>query len=154
MQIMNKDTVAAEYINSKLRIADEQKLPLFLRFRSDVTAWLETRAIDGHRANSRLLKKALRLAEHDDISAVLHVNADMALISRGYPKVTPEKDVMISEFLNLIKARPEYKEYIPALDEEMINRVSEKLNMRVRRQFITDFVMGRYNYIINKFKLI
>lgn len=30
---------------------------------------------DSHRANSRLLKKALRLAERDDISTVLSVNA-------------------------------------------------------------------------------
>ena len=35
----------------------------------------EMRAIDCHRANSRLLKKALRLAEKDDISTVISVNA-------------------------------------------------------------------------------
>jgi len=44
--------------------------------------WLETRAIDSHRANSRLLKKALRLAEKDDISTVIHVNG--ATITDNY----------------------------------------------------------------------
>lgn len=37
--------------------------------------WLKTRAIDSHRANSRLLKKALRMVEKDDISTVVYVNA-------------------------------------------------------------------------------
>lgn len=36
--------------------------------------WLETRAIDSHRANSRLLKKALRLKEKSDIFSVISVN--------------------------------------------------------------------------------
>lgn len=44
--------------------------------------WLESRAIDSHRANSRLLKKALRLAERDDISTVVHVNG--ATITDNY----------------------------------------------------------------------
>lgn len=37
--------------------------------------WLKTRAIYSHRANSRLLKKALRMVEKDDISTVVYVNA-------------------------------------------------------------------------------
>jgi len=49
-------------------------LPLYLKRVHDANAWLESRAIDSHRANSRLLKKALQLKEKDDISTVLHVN--------------------------------------------------------------------------------
>ncbi len=41
----------------------------------NVEKWLEARAIDCHRANSRLLKKALRLTEKDNVSTVLAVNA-------------------------------------------------------------------------------
>ena len=44
--------------------------------------WLETRAIDFHRSNSRLLKKALRLKEKDDVSTALYVNA--ATITDNY----------------------------------------------------------------------
>lgn len=340
MQIMNKDIVAAEFSDGELHIIDKQYLPLYLQFRPDVFSWLETRAIDAHRANSRLLKKALRLAERDDISAVLHVNAatitdnywirpkgsiltynevkfdndyfsnlalnggydsynraasgkhsktpeltnigsfekcwklkngkwvmfkranhnelfselfvyelgkafgfnmaeyrkgkgyiisedftcsskynfepafsfmgdndnyedvikkldqiypnalgdyikmifldtitanpdrhtanfglltdsednriiglapnfdnNMALISRGYPKVSPEKDVLISEFIKLINAHSNFKEFIPELSPDIIINILEKINMRVRRQYIVDFVMKRYEYI-------
>lgn len=49
--------------------------PLFFNRSDDVYAWLESRAIDSHRTNSRLLKKALRLTEKDDVSTVLAVNA-------------------------------------------------------------------------------
>ena len=57
-------------------------LPLYLKRVHNADMWLETRAVDSHRANSRLLKKALRLTEKDDISTVLHVNA--ATITDNY----------------------------------------------------------------------
>lgn len=81
-QIMSGDIVTAEWIDGKLNIIDETHLPLFLKNFSDLNAWLETRAIDSHRANSRLLKKALRLAERDDVNTVLAVNA--ATITDNY----------------------------------------------------------------------
>ena len=81
-QIMSGDIVTAEWIAGKLHILDEKHLPLFLKNFSDLHAWLESRAIDGHRANSRLLKKALRLAERDDVSTVLAVHA--ATITDNY----------------------------------------------------------------------
>ncbi|MDR1563401.1 MAG: hypothetical protein LBS74_00390 [Oscillospiraceae bacterium] len=59
-----------------------ERLPLFLKRTGDVKAWLEGRAIDSHRTNSRLLKKALRLAHRDDLSTVLAVNA--AIITDAY----------------------------------------------------------------------
>ena len=73
--IMNKDSVAAKWLSGKLEIVNESLLPLYLKNTSNVERWLETRAIDYHRANSRLLKKALRLTEKDDISTVITVNA-------------------------------------------------------------------------------
>lgn len=73
--IMSRDSVAAEYIGGKLKIINENITPLQLLYSEDVNNWLETRAIDSHRANSRLLKKALRLTEKADISTVISVNA-------------------------------------------------------------------------------
>lgn len=73
--ILNGDTVAAEWINNTLNIISPSRLPMYLELTGNVMKWLETRAIDSHRANSRLLKKALRLTERDDISSVLSVNA-------------------------------------------------------------------------------
>ena len=73
--IMNKDSIAAKWFSDKMEIVDESLLPLYLKNTGNVEKWLETRAIDYHRANSRLLKKALRLTEKDDISTVITVNA-------------------------------------------------------------------------------
>lgn len=82
LQVMSGDIVVAEWTDDHLHIKDEVHLPLFLKNFADVESWLETRAIDSHRANSRLLKKALRLTERDDISTVLYVNA--ATITDNY----------------------------------------------------------------------
>ncbi|MDD6147289.1 MAG: HipA domain-containing protein [Oscillospiraceae bacterium] len=74
-EILSKNTVVALWRNKELSVVRGDLLPLFLRRVHDAEMWLESRAIDSHRANSRLLKKALRLTEKDDISTVIHVNA-------------------------------------------------------------------------------
>lgn len=81
-EIMSGDTVVAVWQNGELIIKNEDLLPLYLKRIHNADMWLETRAIDSHRANSRLLKKALRLAEKDDVSTVSHVNA--ATITDNY----------------------------------------------------------------------
>lgn len=80
--IMSGDTVVARWENNKLTVINDNLLPLYLKNISNADMWLETRAIDSHRANSRLLKKALRLKEKDDINTVLYVNA--ATITDNY----------------------------------------------------------------------
>ena len=81
-EILSGNTVVAVWQDGNLEVINKDLLPLFLKRISDADMWLETRAIDSHRANSRLLKKALRLAEKDDISTVAHVNA--ATITDNY----------------------------------------------------------------------
>lgn len=81
-EILSGDTLVAVWQNNELTVKNKDLLPLFLKNISNADLWLETRAIDSHRANSRLLKKALRLAEKDDISTVAHVNA--ATITDNY----------------------------------------------------------------------
>lgn len=73
-EIMSGDTLVALWKNGKFTVVCKKLLPLYLCRVHNPDMWLETRAIDGHRANSRLLKKALRLAEKDDLSIVIHVN--------------------------------------------------------------------------------
>ena len=73
--VMSRDTIVAEWEKKKLVIIDEALAPIYLRRTGNVEAWLESRAIDSHRANSRLLKRALRLTEKDDIGTVISVNA-------------------------------------------------------------------------------
>lgn len=81
-EIMSGDTLVAVWKNNRLNVTNEALLPLYLRNIHNADMWLETRAIDSHRANSRLLKKALRLIEKDDVSAVIHVNG--ATITDNY----------------------------------------------------------------------
>ena len=81
-EILSGDIVVAIWQNNNLIVKNEDLLPLYLKNISHADMWLETRAIDSHRANSRLLKKALRLTEKDDISTVAHVNA--ATITDNY----------------------------------------------------------------------
>ena len=80
--ILSQDTPVAKWKNNRLTVLNEQMLPLYLKRVANADMWLETRAIDSHRANSRLLKKALRLTERDDVSTVLHVNG--ATITDNY----------------------------------------------------------------------
>ena len=81
-EILSGNMVVAIWQDNKLTVMDETLLPLYLRRFQNADMWLETRAIDSHRANSRLLKKALRLVEKDDISTVIHVNG--ATITDNY----------------------------------------------------------------------
>ena len=80
--IMSGDTAVAKWENGELTVLNDTLLPLFLKRVHNADMWLETRAIDSHRANSRLLKKALRLKEKDDVSTVIHVNG--ATITDNY----------------------------------------------------------------------
>ncbi len=81
-EILSGNTVVAIWKNGNLTVENEALLPLYLKRVKNAELWLETRAIDSHRANSRLLKKALRLAEKDDVSTVIHVNG--ATITDNY----------------------------------------------------------------------
>ena len=81
-EILSGDTLVAVWQNDCLEEINSALLPLYLQKIKNANMWLETRAIDSHRANSRLLKKALRLAERDDVSTVVHVNG--ATITDNY----------------------------------------------------------------------
>lgn len=80
--IMSGDTPVAKWENNRLTVLCNAILPLYLNRIYDADGWLETRAIDSHRANSRLIKKALRLQERDDLATVMSVNG--ATITDNY----------------------------------------------------------------------
>lgn len=73
-EILSRNTVVATWEDHTLSVCVEALLPEFLKRCANLSLWLETRAVDSHRANSRLLKKALRLQERDDLSTVLSAN--------------------------------------------------------------------------------
>jgi hypothetical protein len=72
--VMSRDNILAEVNDNKLNIVNDTLLPFYLKRTGDITGWLERRAIDTHRVNSRLLKRALRLGTLDDTELVLSVN--------------------------------------------------------------------------------
>jgi len=80
--IMSGDKVVGRWEKDVFTLVDKDLAPMYLVSTSNVNRWLEARAIDYHRANSRLLKKALRLVEKDDASTVISVHA--ATITDNY----------------------------------------------------------------------
>lgn len=73
--LMLEDREIAAVKNGEIVSCDEQMLPLYIRRTGNIEKWLASRAIDEHRVNSRLLKKALRIKAADDVETVLSVNA-------------------------------------------------------------------------------
>ena len=72
---MSKDVEIATITNGDITAYNENLLPLYLKRTRNFEGWLSSRAIDSHRTNSRLLKKALRLTTADDAQTVLTFNA-------------------------------------------------------------------------------
>lgn len=72
--LMEEDTFVARFEKGKLLWMDEKKVPLWILRTKDLTSFLESRAIDPTRPNSRLLKKALQLPSSSDLTSVLSVN--------------------------------------------------------------------------------
>jgi hypothetical protein len=80
--LLSKNTPIAQIIDGEIKPILPDRMPLYLSRTGDILGWLAARAVDAHRTNSRLLKKALRLQERDDVSTVLSVNA--ATITDNY----------------------------------------------------------------------
>ena len=73
--LMSESRAIATVKNGCITDADDNLLPLYLKRTKNMEGWLASRAIDSHRTNSRLLKKALRLRTADDAQTALAVNA-------------------------------------------------------------------------------
>ncbi len=73
--LMSEDRPIAKIKNGMITEAEDELLPLYLKRTRNVGNWIASRAIDSHRINSRLLKRALRLRTTDDIATALAVNA-------------------------------------------------------------------------------
>lgn len=80
--LMCRDIPVGEIQARRVTPIRPELLPLYFQRGGDLGVWLEQRAIDAHRTHSRLVKKALRLRERDDISTTLHFNA--ATITDSY----------------------------------------------------------------------
>ena len=70
-EILSGNTLVAIWKNNCLSVVNDALLPMYLKRINNAEMWLESRAIDSHRANSRLLKKALRLADFIEIGELM-----------------------------------------------------------------------------------
>ena len=80
--VLSGNNIVAKWENKTLKLIDEQLLPLYLMQNPNAEQWVASRAIDSRRANARLLKKALRLKEKDNLSTAIFANA--ATITDNY----------------------------------------------------------------------
>ena len=81
-EILSGNTPVAVWKDKRLTVIDQALLPQYLKKTAEADLWLSTRAIDSHRAHSRILKKALRMKERDDVATVLRANG--ATITDNY----------------------------------------------------------------------
>ncbi len=81
-QLLSGDEVIANIENNAIVPIVKNKQPLYLERGGEFITWLESRAIDRHRPNSRILKKVLRLTDTSDLMTVIHANA--ATITDNY----------------------------------------------------------------------
>ena len=73
--LMSADREIAQVIHNKVKPLLQSIMPLYFDEEHDsILGWLEQRAVDKHRINARLLKKALRLTTAEDIEVVLKVH--------------------------------------------------------------------------------
>jgi hypothetical protein len=72
--LMSRDKEIAQIVNDDLVPIEVGLLPLYLQRNGSLVEWLESRAIDRHRTNSRLLKRVLRLTNADDAEVSMRVN--------------------------------------------------------------------------------
>lgn len=72
--LMSRDKEIAQIVNDDLIPIEVGLLPLYLQRNGGLVEWLESRAIDRHRTNSRLLKRVLRLTSAEDAEVSMRVN--------------------------------------------------------------------------------
>ena len=69
--VMSGDTPVARFDGSRVTPILENRTPLCFRRSGDLVDWLEHRAVDRHRTNSRVLKRILRLGDTSDLNTAL-----------------------------------------------------------------------------------
>ena len=72
--VMSGDTPVARFDGSRVTPILENRTPLCFRRSGDLVDWLEHRAVDRHRTNSRVLKRILRLGYTSDLNTALRVH--------------------------------------------------------------------------------
>ena len=94
--LMQKNDVVSR-IENDIVLDNNALLPLQLKQGISIQGWLEGRAIDKHRTNSRLLKKVMRITDTSDIATVLRAHA--ATVTDNYWFKADDEDVVYKDIL-------------------------------------------------------
>ena len=90
--LMHKDDIIAVVENLEVRETGVSSLmPSRLKVGSILNYWLEARMIDTHRANSRMLFKALRLRQSDEVEKIIDVSHAVTITDNWWLKREDEK---------------------------------------------------------------
>lgn len=65
--VMHENTIVAEVTDDNCNIINVDLCPIFILRTKNVRGWIESRSIDMHRTNSRLLRKTIRLYENKSL---------------------------------------------------------------------------------------
>ncbi len=93
--VMSGNTAVARFEGRVVTPLFPACAPLCFRNGGDLECWLETRAIDRHRTNSRILKRVLRLGDTSDLNTAMRVHG--ATITDDYWVRTDEEDSLCWE---------------------------------------------------------
>ena len=85
----------------------------------------------------------------DIVSFAPNFDNNNALISRGYANSNPNRtnDPLIATMNKVLEIYPEYREFLPRLDANIIRRAITKTRMKVRRKVLINFLMNAYNQL-------
>jgi len=129
---MSGNKAVASFEGRKVTPLIPSLVPLCFRNGGDLEWWLETRAIDKHRTNSRILKRLLRLSDKSDISTVLRVHG--ATITDNYwvkldsdPGLTWEQVRFNSDYFADVAFRGDFASYTREFAEKERNSPTPEL---------------------------
>lgn len=130
--LMSGDLAVAEIRRGRIAPLDRARMPLYLAAHDDLDGWIDGRAIDRHRTNSRILKKVLRLTDSSDAAAVLRAHAatitdNYWLKSEAEPSLTYDAIRFSEDTFAEIALTGRFSSYSKEYSDEQIRRGSPEL---------------------------
>ena len=99
--------------------------------------------VDRHTNNFGLLRNSKK---GNIVGFAPNYDNNMALISRGY-KENNNNDLLIRLFNEVLEKYPEYKEYIPYISKDLLEKVYLETDIIVNKDKVINMILERYSLI-------
>ena len=99
--------------------------------------------VDRHTNNFGLLRNSKK---GNIVGFAPNYDNNMALISRGY-KENNNNDLLIRLFNEVLEKYPEYKEYIPYISKDLLEKVNLETDIIVNKDKVINMILERYSLI-------